>query len=88
MPTLTDDPNTTAWTPPAAVAELSPAAQQVYTLLVLRGPLTQQALVRYGMHQRTARDALARLREVGVLEQWPSPQDARQSVYEVVEPDA
>jgi predicted transcriptional regulator len=69
------------------VADLPPSAKLVYKVLEYNGPLTQKGIVEESMlSARTVRYALERLDEVGVIEEDVYFADARQNLYEIVEP--
>jgi predicted transcriptional regulator len=71
-----------------AIADLPPSAKLVYKVLEYDGPLTQKGIVEESMlSARTVRYALERLDEVGVIEEDVYFADARQNLYEIVEPD-
>lgn len=76
--------------------DVPPSAKLVYKVLEYNGGLTQKEIVEKSMlSQRTVRDALGRLREVGVVAEEVYIPDARQNLYTlavaeeeaVVEPD-
>ena len=72
------------------IADVPPSAKLVYKVLEYNGGLTQKQIVERSMlSQRTVRDALARLREIGVVSEEVYIPDARQNLYELtVPPDA
>lgn len=84
---MSNNPNDPDYKLPERVAELAPSCQHVYSILVHEGPLTQQGLVAYGLNPRTARWALSRLEHIGYVKSYVYPGDARQSLYEVADPD-
>ena len=66
------------------IADVPPSAKLVYKVLEYNGPLTQKQIVERSMlSQRTVRDALARLREIGVVSEEVYIPDARQNLYEL-----
>jgi DNA-binding MarR family transcriptional regulator len=65
------------------LAEFPPSAKLVYRVLEEDAPLTQQAICEQSqLPPRTARYALDRLESEELIESWPNPIDARQSLYE------
>ena len=71
-----------------AISDLPPSAKLVYKVLEYDGPLTQKGIVEESMlSARTVRYALERLDEVGVVEEDVYFADARQNLYQIVEPD-
>ncbi|MDX1747018.1 MAG: ArsR family transcriptional regulator [Halobacteriales archaeon] len=61
-----------------------PSAKLVYKVLEFHGALTQKEIVEQSMlAQRTVRDALARLRRLGVVTERVYIPDARQDLYEL-----
>jgi transcription initiation factor IIE alpha subunit len=70
------------------IADVPPSAKLVYKVLEYNGGLTQKEIVERSMlSQRTVRDALARLREIGVVSEEVYIPDARQNLYELTVPD-
>ncbi|MDY6818791.1 MAG: helix-turn-helix domain-containing protein [Halobacteriales archaeon] len=66
------------------IEDLPPSAKLVYKVLEYNGSLTQKDIVTRSMlSQRTVRDALARLQEVGAVNQEVYIPDARQNLYEL-----
>ena len=66
------------------IADVPPSAKLVYKVLEYNGSLTQKQIVERSMlSQRTVRDALARLREIGVVTEEVYIPDARQNLYEL-----
>ena len=62
------------------IADVPPSAKLVYKVLEYNGGLTQKEIVERSMlSQRTVRDALARLREIGVVSEEVHIPDARQN---------
>ena len=73
------------------IDDVPPSAKLVYKVLEYNGGLTQKEIVEKSMlSQRTVRDALGRLREVGVVAEEVYIPDARQNLYTlaVAGPDA
>jgi len=61
-----------------------PAAKYIFKLLLTEGEMTQKELIESsGLPNRTVRNALAILKEKGVINQRPHLRDARQSIYHV-----
>lgn len=75
---------------PAAITDAPPSAKLVYKVLEYNGSLTQKQIVEKSMlSQRTVRDALGRLRELGIVSEDVYIPDARQNLYTLtVETDA
>lgn len=71
------------------ILDLPPSAKLVLKVLEYNGSLTQKRIVEQSrLSQRTVRDALERLRAVGVVEKEIYIPDARQSLYTLaVDPD-
>jgi transcription initiation factor IIE alpha subunit len=70
------------------IADVPPSAKLVYKVLEYNGGLTQKEIVERSMlSQRTVRDALARLREIGVVSEEVYIPDARQNLYELTVPE-
>lgn len=66
------------------IEDLPPSAKLVYKVLEYNGSLTQKDIVARSMlSQRTVRDALTRLQEVGAVNQEVYIPDARQNLYEL-----
>ncbi len=66
------------------IADVPPSAKLVYKVLEYNGALTQKQIVERSMlSQRTVRDALTRLREIGVVSEEVYIPDARQNLYEL-----
>jgi len=66
------------------IEDVPPSAKLVYKVLEYNGGLTQKEIVERSMlSQRTVRDALVRLREIGVVTEEIYIPDARQSLYEL-----
>lgn len=66
------------------IADVPPSAKLVYKVLEYNGALTQKDIVERSMlSQRTVRDALARLREIGVVSEEVYIPDARQNLYKL-----
>jgi DNA-binding MarR family transcriptional regulator len=62
--------------------DLPPSAKLVLKVLEYNGGLTQKQIVEHSrLSQRTVRDALDRLQEVGVVEKDIYIPDARQNLY-------
>lgn len=67
-----------------AIEDVPPSAKLVYKVLEYNGGLTQKEIVERSMlSQRTVRDALVRLREIGIVTEEIYIPDARQSLYEL-----
>lgn len=67
-----------------SIEDLPPSAKLVYKVLEYNGPLTQKQIVEASMlSQRTVRDALGRLEDVGVVSEDVYIPDARQNLYEL-----
>lgn len=78
----------TSETDAEGLVDLPPSAKLVYKVLEYNGALTQKGIVEESMlSARTVRYALERLDEVGVIEEDVYFADARQNLYEIVEPD-
>ncbi|MDZ7702584.1 MAG: winged helix-turn-helix transcriptional regulator [Halobacteriales archaeon] len=70
------------------IADVPPSAKLVYKVLEYNGALTQKQIVERSMlSQRTVRDALARLREIGIVSEEVYIPDARQNLYELTVPE-
>lgn len=70
-----------------SVFDASPSAQVIYLVLKHRGELTQQEIrAEVGLSERSVRDALTDLVEMGTVRQRPKPGDARQSKYRLADP--
>lgn len=66
------------------ITDVPPSAKLVYKVLEYNGALTQKQIVERSMlSQRTVRDALARLREIGIVSEEVYIPDARQNLYEL-----
>lgn len=66
------------------IEDVPPSAKLVFKVLEYNGGLTQKEIVERSMlSQRTVRDALVRLREIGVVTEEIYIPDARQSLYEL-----
>jgi DNA-binding MarR family transcriptional regulator len=66
------------------VQHLPPSAKLVYLILQETGPCTQAEVCdRTMLPHRTARNALAKLVEEGLVEARPSLRDARKQLYDV-----
>jgi DNA-binding transcriptional regulator LsrR (DeoR family) len=64
------------------IEDVPPSAKLVYKVLEYNGGLTQKQIVEKSMlSQRTVRDALSRLREVGIVTRDVYIPDARQNLY-------
>jgi transcription initiation factor IIE alpha subunit len=64
------------------IQDAPPSAKLVYKVLEYNGGLTQKAIVEKSMlSQRTVRDALSRLDELGVVSEEVYIPDARQNLY-------
>lgn len=71
------------------IEDVPPSAKLVYKVLEYNGGLTQKEIVERSMlSQRTVRDALARLREIGIVTEEIYIPDARQSLYELAVEDS
>ncbi len=71
------------------IEDVPPSAKLVYKVLEYNGGLTQKQIVERSMlSQRTVRDALVRLRELGIVTEEIYIPDARQSLYELAVEDA
>jgi transcription initiation factor IIE alpha subunit len=70
------------------IADVPPSAKLVYKVLEYNGGLTQKEIVERSMlSQRTVRDALARLREIGIVSEEVYIPDARQNLYKLTVPE-
>ncbi len=70
------------------IADVPPSAKLVYKVLEYDGALTQKQIVEQSMlSQRTVRDALSRLRDIGVVSEEVYIPDARQNLYELTVAD-
>lgn len=66
------------------IEDVPPSAKLVYKVLEYNGALTQKEIVQRSMlSQRTVRDALSRLRDVGIVSEEVYIPDARQNLYEL-----
>jgi DNA-binding Lrp family transcriptional regulator len=66
------------------IDDAPPSAKLVYKVLQYNGGLTQKAIVKKSMlSQRTVRDAIDRLQELGIVRESVYIPDARQSLYEL-----
>ena len=71
------------------LADVPPSAKLVFKVLEYNGALTQKQIVERSMlSQRTVRDALSRLADVGVVSEEVYIPDARQNLYALDIPDA
>jgi len=71
-----------------AIEDVPPSAKLVYKVLEYNGGLTQKGIVEHSMlSQRTVRDALSRLREIGVVSEDVYIPDARQNLYSLTMAD-
>lgn len=69
-------------TVPVLPLDLPASARAVLTFLEASGPRTHKEIVAdAGLPARTARFAVERLRQAGLVEEVPSLRDARQSYY-------
>jgi DNA-binding Lrp family transcriptional regulator len=67
-----------------AIQDAPPSAKLLYKVLEYNGSLTQKGIVEKSMlSQRTVRDAIDRLAELGVVRESVYIPDARQSLYEL-----
>lgn len=67
---------------PPSIEDAPPSAKLVFKVLEYNGALTQKQIVEKSMlSQRTVRDALGRLREIGVVSEEVYIPDARQNLY-------
>ena len=65
-----------------SIEDVPPSAKLVYKVLEYNGGLTQKGIVEHSMlSQRTVRDALSRLRELGAVSEDVYIPDARQNLY-------
>ena len=70
------------------IADAPPSAKLVYKVLQYNGSLTQKGIVEKSMlSQRTVRDAIDRLQELGIVRESVYIPDARQSLYELTVPE-
>lgn len=70
------------------ITDLPPSAKLVYKVLEYNGALTQKQIVERSMlSQRTVRDALARLRDIGAVSEEVYIPDARQNLYKLTVSD-
>jgi DNA-binding Lrp family transcriptional regulator len=70
------------------IEDAPPSAKLVYKVLQYNGSLTQKAIVEKSMlSQRTVRDAIDRLEELGIIRESVYIPDARQSLYELTVPE-
>lgn len=68
------------------IEELPPSAKLVYKVLEHEGALTQRALAEETrLPQRTVREAVDRLREIGAITETVYPHNAQQSIYQANE---
>lgn len=66
------------------ITDAPPSAKLVYKVLQYNGSLTQKGIVEKSMlSQRTVRDAIDRLEELGIIRESVYIPDARQSLYEL-----
>jgi predicted transcriptional regulator len=71
------------------LSDLPPSAKLVFKVLEYNGPMTQKGIVEESMlSARTVRYALERLEEIDTVEEDVYFADARQNLYEIVEPEA
>jgi len=72
-----------------SIQDAPPSAKLVYKVLEYNGGLTQKDIVEKSMlSQRTVRDALSRLDELGVVTEEVYIPDARQNLYTLAVSDA
>lgn len=65
-----------------SLADLPPSSKLIHKILEHEGELTQQELLAESrLPQRTLRHGIDLLREEGMIDSRPNPDDARQSVY-------
>jgi DNA-binding MarR family transcriptional regulator len=70
------------------IEDAPPSAKLVYKVLQYNGSLTQKGIVEKSMlSQRTVRDAIDRLEELGIVHESVYIPDARQSLYELTVPE-
>jgi DNA-binding MarR family transcriptional regulator len=70
------------------ISDAPPSAKLVYKVLQYNGSLTQKGIVEKSMlSQRTVRDAIDRLEELGIVRESVYIPDARQSLYELTVPE-
>jgi len=66
------------------IEDAPPSAKLVYKVLQYNGGLTQKGIVEKSMlSQRTVRDAIDRLEDLGIIRESVYVPDARQSLYEL-----
>jgi len=66
------------------IVDAPPSAKLVYKVLQYNGSLTQKGIVEKSMlSQRTVRDAIDRLEDLGIVRETVYIPDARQSLYEL-----
>ncbi|PSP97256.1 ArsR family transcriptional regulator [Halobacteriales archaeon QS_4_70_19] len=71
------------------LSDLPPSAKLVFKVLEYNGPMTQKGIVEESMlSARTVRYALERLEEIDTVEEDVYFADARQNLYEIVEPES
>lgn len=71
-----------------SIENAPPSAKLVYKVLEYNGALTQKEIVdRSMLSQRTVRDALTRLRDIGVVSKEVYIPDARQNLYKLTTPN-
>lgn len=71
-----------------SIENAPPSAKLVYKVLEYNGALTQKEIVdRSMLSQRTVRDALTRLRDIGVVSKEVYIPDARQNLYKLTSPN-
>jgi DNA-binding MarR family transcriptional regulator len=67
-----------------SITDAPPSAKLVYKVLQYNGSLTQKGIVEKSMlSQRTVRDAIDRLEELGIVRESVYIPDARQNLYEL-----
>jgi predicted transcriptional regulator len=70
------------------LSDLPPSAKLVYKVLEYNGPMTQKGIVEESMlSARTVRYALERLEDIDTVEEDVYFADARQNLYEIVQPE-
>lgn len=70
----------------ATVRELPPSCKLVWLALDQNGAMTQKAIIdATGLSRRAVRTALARLDNLGLIEKRCYNQDARQSLYSLID---
>ncbi|WP_254821250.1 MarR family transcriptional regulator [Haloglomus halophilum] len=70
------------------LSDLPPSAKLVFKVLEYNGPMTQKGIVEESMlSARTVRYALERLEEIDTVEEDVYFADARQNLYEIVQPE-